>query len=168
MSPTADEQRERKRAADRERARRKRLEEGRKPRSESVAAQARAEGINPVTLRSRLRRATKTMQSPIPEACIESVASTNGHCTESVAPAEEPPLDIYEALAWRHALSTGQHFYREAHWKARAEVEARLDEMQGENERPRDWWTRPPDGWTERRIALRNIVTGEEAMVDLG
>ncbi len=63
--------RERKLAADRERAQRKRLEQGRKPRIESVAAQARAEGVNPITLRSRLRRArdaTKTMQAaPAPE-----------------------------------------------------------------------------------------------------
>ena len=198
----AENSRERKQAADRERARRKRLEQGRKPRIESLAAKARAEGLNPVTLRSRLWRAsdvTKTMhaeQPPIAEAhiesvaspeeaciesvalpamtkspqpapeescivfvagpaCIESVASPEAPCIEGVAATEAPPRDVYEALAWRHALSTGQPFDREAHRKARAEVEARLDEIAAEHARPRDWWSRPPQGWAEAGTTAR-------------
>jgi hypothetical protein len=210
----AENGRERKRAADRKRARSKRLEQGRKPHIESVAAKARAEGINPVTLRSRLwraRDATKTMQDeqppiadaciesvaaleeariesvalpamtnsprPAPEescivfvappeepcivfvaepACIESVASPEDACIESVAAAKEPPRDIYEALAWRHALSTNQPFDREAHRRARSRVTAILDEMAAEHERRRDWWARPPQGWAG------GLVTGQK------
>jgi len=102
--------------------------------------------------------AVETSPQPSQTACI-----AEPFCATANA---EPPLDIYEALAWRHALSTGQHFDREAHWKARAEAEARLDEMQGENERPRDWWTRPPDGWPER-ITLRSALTGETTTIQL-
>ena len=36
-----------------------------------------------------------------------------------------------------------------------------LDAIGAEKERRRDWWNKPVEGWSEGRLILRNIVTGE-------
>ena len=75
----------------------------------------------------------------------QTASTAESFCATANADAERP-LDIYEALAWRHALSTGKPFDREAHREARAFVEKRLDEMASRNTSRRDWCARSPDG----------------------
>ena len=50
---------------------------------------------------------------------------------------------------------------------ARATVERLLDVMAAENERRREWWTRPPKGWADGRITLRSALTSEIEIIDL-
>ena len=48
----------------------------------------------------------------------------------------------------------------------RANVERLLAEMAREKERRSDWWRRPPKGWTEGKLSLRNFLTGESEIFD--
>jgi hypothetical protein len=48
---------------------------------------------------------------------------------------------------------------------ARASVERLLDAMAAENERRRDWWRKPIEGWSEGRLTIRSIVTGESTVI---
>ncbi|HEY8213381.1 MAG TPA: hypothetical protein VIG36_04525 [Methylocystis sp.] len=47
-----------------------------------------------------------------------------------------------------------------------AAVASRLDAMAAENERRRNWWTQPVEGWRKGRLTMRSIVTGEEVTID--
>jgi hypothetical protein len=49
---------------------------------------------------------------------------------------------------------------------ARAGVEALLAGMSAENERRRDWFTQPVEGWREKRLTIRS-VDGETAIIQL-
>jgi hypothetical protein len=48
---------------------------------------------------------------------------------------------------------------------ASASVDNLLEAMAAENERRRDWWKQPVEGWREGRIAWRSVVTGEETVL---
>jgi len=49
----------------------------------------------------------------------------------------------------------------------RAAVERLLDDMAAEAERRRDWWERPPEGWSEGRLKIRSAMTGDVTTVQL-
>lgn len=49
----------------------------------------------------------------------------------------------------------------------RAAVARLLDAMRAENERRRDWWREPVEGWSEGKLTLRSAVTGETMAIKL-
>ncbi len=51
--------------------------------------------------------------------------------------------------------------------ECRASVERLLTEMAAENERRRNWWREPLEGWSEGRLAIRSIDTGETTVIYL-
>lgn len=79
---------------------------------------------------------------------------------------ESLPRDVYEALAMRHAASTGETFDREAHKRARADVEAQLDGFAAEREARLDWWREAPTGWPHF-IFSELLVDGKRCVIDL-
>lgn len=76
----------------------------------------------------------------------------------------EPPRDFIAELR-----SAKSEIERELALLAdpRAHVEALLADMAAENERRREWWTRPPEGWADGRITLRSALTSEIEIIDL-
>ena len=50
---------------------------------------------------------------------------------------------------------------------AMASVERLLAQMARENERRSDWWRHPPEGWTEGKLVLRSILTGESEVIGI-
>jgi hypothetical protein len=50
---------------------------------------------------------------------------------------------------------------------ARASVDRLLVEMAAENERRRDWWRQPVDGWREGRLKIRSVLDGETTTIRL-
>jgi hypothetical protein len=50
---------------------------------------------------------------------------------------------------------------------ARATVERLLDAMAAENERRREWWRQPVDGWREGQLTIRSIISGESTVIYL-
>lgn len=50
---------------------------------------------------------------------------------------------------------------------ARVSVERILDAMAAENERRRNWWREPLEGWSEGRLAIGSIDTGETTVIYL-
>jgi hypothetical protein len=50
---------------------------------------------------------------------------------------------------------------------ARVSVERLLGAMAAENERRRGWWREPVDGWSEGRLTIRSIDTGEATVIYL-
>ena len=49
----------------------------------------------------------------------------------------------------------------------RANVAHLLDRMADENERRRDWWKQPVDGWREGRLEWRSAEKGEATIIHL-
>jgi hypothetical protein len=39
--------------------------------------------------------------------------------------------------------------------------------MAAENERRREWWTKPVEGWREGRLIIRSVMTGKTNVIYL-
>jgi hypothetical protein len=39
--------------------------------------------------------------------------------------------------------------------------------MAAENERRRNWWREPVEGWREGRLVIRSALTGEATIIEL-
>jgi hypothetical protein len=51
--------------------------------------------------------------------------------------------------------------------EARASVDELCADMAAENERRREWWTKPVEGWREGRLIIRSVMTGKTNVIYL-